>query len=76
MIIVRFASPKSIVASMTQRDFSNPNGVYKAPLHSRNPFFNNEFTQWYLNQWDKGFKFSNVRSSLEYHHRVIVTLEK
>jgi hypothetical protein len=79
MIEQIFTSPNTIVASMTQNDFSNEGQTYKERfgMDSEGQFFNPEFVDWYMRHWENGYIFFNVRSSnTEFQHRVIVTLAK
>lgn len=75
MIEQIFTSDITIVASMTQRDFCNEHVNYDQSWGMIDEFYNQGYVDWYLNHWENGYVFSNVRSSnTEFQHRVIVTL--
>jgi hypothetical protein len=77
MIEQIFTSPNTIVASMTQRDFCKENVNYDQSWGMIDEFYNPEYVEWYMNKWEQGYTFSNVRSSnTEFQHRIIVTLAK
>lgn len=74
MIHEHFKSPNTILANMTQEDFSN-NNLSFLPTR-QGAFFTQKFNDWILEYWVKGFHYENIYSSMEFQHRVHVELRK